>query len=167
MGPRQLTLGQIWGLVGLILGAVIVAVVLYFVRQRKRMRYLTVHPILALGFASLTVIKFMEGDAFWAFSAWVASIVTLSIVLDLLVSAGRELNEKLAVSLMLGVIVAGGILANTYIFSMPTTAGIRILSLSALILSLAPILIASIAHSIGKRKLSKRIIETLTSRLKD
>jgi len=149
------------GLAGLVLGALIVAVFFYFSREvQKLMRYLTVNPILALGFASLTVIKFVEGDALWALCAWASSIITLSMVLDLLVSAGRELNEKLAASLMLVVVVAGGILANTYIFSMPTTAGIRILSLSALILSLAPILIASIVYSIGKRKLSKRIIKT-------
>jgi len=162
-----LTAGQIGGLAGLILGALIVAVIFYLTRQKERMKYLTVHPILALGFISLTVIKFIEGDAFWAFSAWASSIVTLSIVLDVLVAAGRELNEKLAVSLMLLVIVAGGILANTYIFSLPTTMSTRILSLSALVLSLAPILIALIAYSLGKRKLSKRIIETLTWRLKN
>jgi len=167
MGQWQLTVGQVWGLVGLVLGALIVTVILYSMRQKKRVRYLTVHPILALGFISLTFIKFIEGDAFWAFSAWISSIVTLSIVLDLLVSAGRELNEKLAVSLMLIVVVAGGILANAYIFSMPTTMGTRILSFSALILSLAPILLASIVYSIGKRKLSKRIIGALTWRLKD
>jgi len=151
----------------LVLGALIVAVILYLTRQKKRVRYLTVHPILALGFSSLTVIKFVEGDALWAFSAWLSSIIALSMVLDLLVSAGRELNEKLAVSLMLVVIVAGGILANAYIFSMPTTMFIRILSLSALILSLAPILMALIVYSIGKRKLSKRIVETLAWRSKD
>ena len=155
-----MTAGQIWGLVGLILGALIVAVILYLTRQKERVRYLTVHPVLAFGFVSLTVIKFMEGDAFWAFSAWISSIVTLSIALDILVSAGRELNERLVVSLMLIIIIAGGILANTYIFSMPTTMFIRILSLSAFVLCLAPILMALIVYSFGKRKLSKRIIET-------
>jgi len=154
-----MTAGQIWGLVGLVLGALIVAVVVYFMGQKKCMRYLTVHPVLACGFIALTVIKVMEGDAFWAFSAWISSIVMLSIVLDILVSAGRELNERLVVSLMLIVIIAGGILANTYIFSMPTTLGTRILSLSAFMVSLAPILMALIVYSIGKRELSKRIIK--------
>ncbi len=159
MGQWQLTAGQIGALVGLVLGALIVAVILYFRRQQKRIRYLTLQPVLAFCFISLTVIQFIEGDAFWAFFAWASSIVTLSIVLDILVSAGRELNEKLAASLMLAVIVAGGILANAYIFSMPTTMFMRILSLSVFILSLAPILVALIAYFIGKRKLSKRIIK--------
>ena len=167
MGQWQLTAGQIGALVGLILGALIIAVIVYFMRQKERRKYLTVHPVLACGFTALTVINVMEGDALWVFFAWISSIVVLSMVLDILVSAGRKLNEKLAVSLMLVVIVAGGILANIYIFSMPTTAGIRILSLSALLLSLTPILMALIVYSIGKRKLSKRIIETLTWRLKD
>jgi len=157
MGQWQLTAGQIGGLVGLVLGALIVAVIIYL-RQQKCVRCLTLRPFLAFCFISLTVTQFIEGDAFWAFFAWASSIVTLSMLLHTLASAGRKLNEKLAVSLTLIVIVAGGTLANTYIFSMPTTMFIRILSLSVFILSLAPILIALIAYSIGKRKLSKRII---------
>jgi len=45
-----------------------------------------------------------------------------------------------------------------YIFSMPTSVGARILSVSTLILVHVPILFALIAHLKGKKELSKKLI---------
>ena len=135
--------------------------VVYSKRLRK-FSTLIFRLLLWLSFIPLTIIRFTEGDAFWAFLAWASFTLALSVVLDALVFIGRELNEKLVFSLVLVVVFAGGISANVYAFLMSTSVIARILSLSVLILIVAPTLMGLIAYSIGKRKLSKKLIKTLT-----
>lgn len=156
-----MTAEQFWSLIGLILGVIIMSGVVYSKRLRK-FSTLIFKLLLWLSFIPLTIIRFTEGDAFWAFLAWASFTLSLSVVLDAFVFIGKELNEKLVFSLMLVVVVAGGISANVYAFLMSTSVVARILSLSLLILIVAPILMGLIAYSIGKRKLSKKLIKTLT-----
>lgn len=157
----DMTAEQFWSLIGLILGVIIMSSVVYSKRLRK-FSTLIFRLLLCLSFTPLTIVRFTEGDAFWAFLAWTSFTLALSTVLDALVFIGKELNEKLAASLMLVVVVAGGISANAYAFLMSTSFIARILSLSLLILIVAPTLMGLIAYSIGKRKLSKKLIKTLT-----
>lgn len=156
-----MTAEQFWSLIGLILGVIIMSGVVYSKRLRK-FSTLIFRLLLWLSFIPLTIIRFTEGDAFWAFLAWASFTSSLSAVLDALVFIGRELNEKLVFSLVLVVVVAGGISANVYAFLMSTSVIARILSLSVLILIVAPTLMGLIAYSIGKRKLSKKLIKKLT-----
>ena len=119
---------------------------------------------LAFIFALSAVTEFFGGNAFWAFSAWVACVLTLSFILKLV---DKKLNEKLklSLSLVLLVLFAVGIPVNAYVFSMSTGWLTRILSLSMLtlivVLIVVPMLLGLITYSIGKRSLSKKIIKWL------
>ena len=156
-----MTTEQLQSIVWLIIGVVFAAAIVYSMRRRKLV-FPAYRVLFLFLFISTFVVRSFEGDAIGVLFAWWSSIIGLSLVLDVLVSSGKELNEKLAASSMLVVTSVGGILANVYIFSMPTSVGARILSVSALILVHVPILFAIIAYLLGKRKLSTKFIKTLT-----
>ena len=150
---------QLQGIVWLIIGVVSAAAVVYSMRRRKLV-FPAYRVWLLLLFISSFVVRSFEGDAVEALFVWWSSIILVSLVFDTLVSLGKELNEKLAMSSMLVVTSVGGILANLYIFSTPTSVGARIFSVSTLILVHVPLLFAVITYVLGKRKLSKKFIKT-------
>jgi phosphatidylserine synthase len=115
-------------------------------------------------FMLMSVAQFFEGNATGALFLWFSCILGLSLALDILVSRGKELNEKFVAGLLLTVISLGGILANLYIFSMPTSFFTRVFSLSVLALVHVPLLFAVIAYVWGKKELSKKLIGWFSSR---
>jgi peptidoglycan/LPS O-acetylase OafA/YrhL len=112
-------------------------------------------------FLSLFIISsiaaFFEGSAMAALWLWLSCMIGLFLALDVLVSRGKELNEKLVASLVLAVTNLGGIMANLYVFSMPTNSFIRIFSLSVLALVNVPLMIALLAYIWGKKELSRKL----------
>jgi len=111
----------------------------------------------------MSIAEFFEGNATGALFLWLSCIIGLSLALDILTSRGKELNEKLMAGSLLVVISLGGILANLYIFSMPTSFFTRIFSLSVLILVHVPLLVALAAYVWGKKELSRKLIGWFSS----
>ena len=111
----------------------------------------------------ISIAQFFEGNAMGALFLWLSCILGLSLALVILVSRGKELNEKVVAGLWLLVTGLGGILANLYIFSMPTSFFMRVFSLSVLALLHVPLLIALIAYVRGKKELSKKLIGWFSS----
>jgi peptidoglycan/LPS O-acetylase OafA/YrhL len=115
-------------------------------------------------FLIMSVTQFSEGNAAGAVWLWFSCILGLSLALDILVSRGKKLNEKLAAGSLLAFISLGGILANVYIFSVPTTFFTRFFSLLVLVLVHVPLLFAVIAYVHGKKELSKKLAGWFSSR---
>jgi peptidoglycan/LPS O-acetylase OafA/YrhL len=115
-------------------------------------------------FMLMSVGYFSEGNAIGALFLWSSCVLGLSLMLDVLVSRSKELNETLAAGSLLAVISLGGILANVYIFSVPTTFFTRFFSLLVLVLVHVPLLFAVIAYVHGKKELSKKLIGWFSSR---
>jgi len=155
-----MTTEQLQGMVWLIIGVMFGVAIVYSMRRRK-----LVFPVyrvwLLLLFISSFVVRSFEGDAIGALFVWWSSMIGLFLVLDILESLGRKLNQNLAIGSMIVVTSLGGVLANLYIFSTPTGIGARIFSVSTLILVHVPILFALIAHFMGKRKLSRKLVGKL------
>jgi hypothetical protein len=59
--------------------------------------------------------------------------------------------------LCLAVVDLGGILANLYIFSVPTSSFTRVFSLSVLALANVPLLIAVLAYAWGKKEQARKL----------
>jgi peptidoglycan/LPS O-acetylase OafA/YrhL len=104
-----------------------------------------------------SIVAFLEGNAMTALWLWFSCVIGLFLTLDVLVSLGKELNEKMVASLCLALTNLGGILANLYIFSMPTSFFARIFSLSVLALINVPLLIALLAYVWGKKEQAKKL----------
>jgi len=115
-------------------------------------------------FLIMSVAQFFEGNAAGALFLWFSCVLGVSLALDILVLRGRELNEKFVAGSLLAASSLGGILANLYIFSTPTSFFTRIFSLSILAVFHVPLLVAIIAYVWGKRGLSKKLIGWFSSR---
>jgi peptidoglycan/LPS O-acetylase OafA/YrhL len=115
-------------------------------------------------FLLMSITQFFEGEAMGALFLWLSCVLGLSLALDILVSRGKELNEKFVAGLLLMAISLGGILANLYIFSVPTTFFARGFSFLVLVLVHVLLLFAVIAYVWGKKRLSKKLIGWFSSR---
>jgi hypothetical protein len=115
-------------------------------------------------FTVASVGYFSEGNALGALWLWFSCILGLSLALDVLVARGKEFNEKSVAGSLLAIISIGGILANVYIFSAPTSFFTRIFSLSVLVVVHVPLLFAVVAYVWGKKELSKKLIGWFSSR---
>jgi peptidoglycan/LPS O-acetylase OafA/YrhL len=132
--------------------------------QSRKIKF-PIAMVLMLSFIiTMSIIEFSEGNATGAFFLWLSCVLGLSLTLDILTSHNKELNEKLMAAALLVVISLGGILANLYIFSMPTSFFTRIFSLSVFILIHVPLLIAVIAYVRGKKELSRKLIGGFSAR---
>jgi len=152
-----MTAEQLQGIAWLIIGVVFGAAIVYSMRRRK-IAFPAYRAWLLLLFISMFVVDSLEHRSLGALFVWASSIIGLSLVLDILTFWGKELNEKLAITLMLIVTVVGGISANVYIFSTPSSVAVRIFSLTVFVLVIAPVLFALIAYLKGKKELSKKLI---------
>ena len=159
---------QIWFLVGLLLSSTVLIFVIYYLKRTKIcFQYSTLLPTVL--FVLLAVIFFIQETVVWVFFAWASCASVLYLVFGFLRLSGRELDEKLVLSLILLVNVAVGIPANIYVFLKSTNWLWKIFSLSIIILIVVPLLTGLIAHSIGKRNLSKKLVQTfyLKKRIRD
>jgi hypothetical protein len=125
-------------------------------------------PIGMMLFFSFNVVmciaEFLGGNAAGALFLWLSCILGFYLAMDVLVARGKEFNEKSVVGSLLAVISLGGILANVYIFSVPTSLFTRVFSLLLLILIHVPLLFAVIAYAHGKKELFKRLMGWFSSR---
>jgi phosphoglycerol transferase MdoB-like AlkP superfamily enzyme len=103
------------------------------------------------------IVGFFEANAMAALWLWFSCIIGLSLALDILVSRGKELNEKLVGALWLAVTNLGGILVNLHIFTTSTSSFPRILSLSVLALVNVPLLIALFAYVWNKKERARKL----------
>jgi len=142
-----------WLIIGVIFGASIA-----YSMWRRKLKFPVYRAWLMLLFISMFVVDSLEGHTLWVLFAWASSIIGLSLVFDILVSWGKELNQKLVIAPILIVTVVGGILANVYIFSMPSNVVLKIFSLSLFALVNVPVLFALIAYLKGKTELSKKLL---------
>jgi peptidoglycan/LPS O-acetylase OafA/YrhL len=125
-------------------------------------------PIGMMLFFSFNVVmciaEFLGGNAAGALFLWLSCILGFYLAMDVLVARGKEFNEKSVAGSLLAVISLGGILANVYIFSAPTSLFTRVFSLLLLVLVHVPLLFAVIAYAHGKKELSKRLMGWFSSR---
>jgi len=150
-----MTVEQLQGVAWLIIGVIFGAVMVYAMRRRK-LKFPFYRVWLVLMFISMFVVDSLEGRGLGALFVWAASIIGLSITLDILTYRGKELNSKLVITSMLFVIVVGGILTNVHMFSTPTSVAARMFSLVVSILLTLPVVFALIACLKGKKELSKK-----------
>jgi len=148
---------QLQAIAWLIIGVIFSAAIAYSMRCRK-IAFPAYRVWLLLLFISMFVVDSLEHRTLGSLFVWASSIIGLSLVLDILTSWGKELNEKLAITSMLFVTVGGGILANVYVFSMPSSVAARIFSLTVFVLITTPVLFALVAYLRGKKELSKKLI---------
>jgi len=153
-----MTTEQLQGIVWLILG-IIFGVAFVYSMKRQKFKFPTYRVWLLFMFLIMFVVDSFEGHTIGVWFVWSSGIILIILMLDVLESLGKKLNEKLAISSVLIVTSVGGILANVYVFSMPTSVGARIFSVSTLILVHVPILFALIALLKGKKELSKKLID--------
>lgn len=130
--------------------AIFAGVVIAYFMRRRRFRF-PYHLIILLAlFVTYSTVKFFEGDAIAVLFTWFSAIMAVSVTFSTLDFIGRELNEKLALGLILIVISGGGALTNIYIFSTPISPWYKAFSLAVLIAVHIPLLIALIAYFRGK-----------------
>ncbi len=140
--------------------AIVLAIIIAYYTRRRQVKFPVAIAIAAPLFVSIStfISRSFEGDAIGIFFLWLSCIFGLYLSLEILTWRGRQLNMKLVASSWLIVTSAGGILTNVYIFSVPASFVARILSLLMLILVHVPILFALIAYLVGKRRLSKKLV---------
>ena len=109
-------------------------------------------------FITTSIAGFSEGNAMGVLFLWLSCVLGLSLTLDILTSHNKQLSLKLMGATCIAVISLGGILANLYIFSMPTSFFTRFFSLLVLILVNLPMFFAVIAYVWGKKELSRKLI---------
>jgi peptidoglycan/LPS O-acetylase OafA/YrhL len=112
----------------------------------------------------MCVAEFLEGNAAGALFFWLSCMLGFYLAMDVLVARGKEFNEKSVAGSLLAVISFGGILANVYVFSAPTSLFTRVFSLLLLVAVHVPLLFAVIAYVHGKKELSKKLIGWFSSR---
>jgi len=126
-----------WLIIGIIFGAAIA-----YATWRHQFRFPIYRAWLVLSFISMFVVDSFEGHGLGALFVWASSIIAVSVILDILTYRGKELNDKLAATSVLTVIVVGGILTNAYMLLTPISPVARIFTLAVFILLVAPFLFA-------------------------
>ncbi|MEM4647616.1 MAG: hypothetical protein QXQ03_04475 [Candidatus Nezhaarchaeales archaeon] len=143
-------------LMALLTSAVAIGFLFIYLHKRK-FRFPQV--ILLVFFVGYMFIKFYEGDIVALLFAWFSAVIATSLILDVLATLNKRVDEKLAAASTLIVVSACGVLANVVILSSPASLWIKIFSLAILIAVHVPLLVAVIAYSLGKRAYSKRLVE--------
>lgn len=115
--------------------------------------------ILLLAFSIYSAVKFLEADVIALIFVWFLAVIAASLALDILLLLNKEVNKKLAVASMLIVISGGGSLANTLIFLSSVDLWIKVFSLALLIVIHVPLIVALVIYLLGKKAVSKRLVE--------
>lgn len=125
----------------------------------RRYKPLLPKAFLLASFVIFSVIKFYEANAIALTFAWFSIVMATSLALDALTAVNGEVNEKLAIALMLTAISGVGVPINTVILLSPVDTWIKAFSLSILIAIHVPILVAMIIYLVGRRRTSKELIK--------
>jgi len=87
--------------------------------------------------------------------------LAVSLVLDALLHFGVDVNEKLAVAVMLATLSGLGFVVNLLMFWSFASLGAKAFALAFLVAVHVPILIAIAAYAKGKREPSKSVVQRL------
>lgn len=125
----------------------------------RRLRFHLFNAILLIFFMTISIVKFYEADVVALLFTWFSMIMATSLAFDIISLLNKEINEKLAIALMLTVISGGGVLANVVIFPSSVDPWLKVFSLATLIAVHVPLLVGIIAYFVGKKLFSKRLVE--------
>jgi hypothetical protein len=132
--------------------------------EGKRRYYPLSQILVALGFALYSIVKYFEGDPVYTVFIWFTITVGSYAIISFLELRGIFLNQKVLVTLLLLLTLGGGILVNIYIFSTSSSFSVRIFSMGTLVLILAVYTLGILASLIGRRDLSKKILNWILDR---
>jgi hypothetical protein len=132
--------------------------------EGKRRYYPLSQILVALGFALYSIVKYFEGDPVYTVFIWFTITVGSYAIISFLELRGIFLNQKVLVTLLLLITLGGGILVNIYIFSTSSSFSVRIFSMGTLVLILAVYTLGILASLIGRRDLSKKILNWILDR---
>lgn len=140
--------------------AVTRSIVVTYIMHRHGFEF-PIHRVILLAFlASYSIIKLLEGDAIAVLFFWMSAVIAVSVTFDALRFFNVHLNEKLALSIILVIMSGGGVLSNIYIFYASLNTWVKVFSLTVLIAVHIPFLVALTAYFRGRRKPSKKLIES-------
>jgi hypothetical protein len=132
--------------------------------EGKRRYYPLSQILVALGFALYSIVKYFEGDPVYTVFLWFTITVGSYAIISFLELRGIFLNQKVLVTLLLLITLGGGILVNIYIFSTSSSFSVRIFSMGTFVLILAVYTLGILASLIGRRDLSKKILNWILNR---
>jgi hypothetical protein len=132
--------------------------------EGKRRYYPLSQILVALGFALYSIVKYFEGDPVYTVFLWFTITVGSYAIISFLELRGIFLNQKVLVTLLLLITLGGGILVNIYIFSTSSSFSVRIFSMGTFVLILAVYTLGILASLIGRRDLSKKILNWILDR---
>ena len=132
--------------------------------EGKRRYYPLSQILVALGFALYSIVKYFEGDPVYTVFIWFTITVGSYAIISFLELRGIFLNQKVLVTLLLLITLGGGILVNIYIFSTSSSFSVRIFSMGTFVLILAVYTLGILASLIGRRDLSKKILNWILDR---
>jgi hypothetical protein len=132
--------------------------------EGKRRYYPLSQILVALGFALYSIVKYFEGDPVYTVFLWFTITVGSYAMISFLELRGIFLNQKVLATLLLLITLGGGILVNIYIFSTSSSFSVRIFSMGTFVLILAVYTLGILASLIGRRDLSKKILNWILDR---
>jgi hypothetical protein len=132
--------------------------------EGKRRYYPLSQILVALGFALYSIVKYFEGDPVYTVFLWFTITVGSYAIISFLELRGIFLNQKVLATLLLLITLGGGILVNIYIFSTSSSFSVRIFSMGTFVLILAVYTLGILASLIGRRDLSKKILNWILDR---
>ena len=116
---------QLQGIGWLIIGIIFAAAIAY-ATWRRQFRFPIYRAWLVLLFISMFVVDSFEARGLGVLFVWASGIIAVSLILDILTYRGKKLNDKLAATSILVVIIVGGVLTNAYMFLLPTSSAARL-----------------------------------------
>jgi hypothetical protein len=132
--------------------------------EGKRRYYPLSQILVALGFALYSIVKYFEGDPVYTVFLWFTITVGSYAMISFLELRGIFLNQKVLATLLLLITLGGGILVNIYIFSTSSSFSVRIFSMGTFVLILAVYTLGILASLIGRRDMSKKILNWILDR---
>jgi hypothetical protein len=115
-------------------------------------------------FMIISVGYIFDGNVLGVIFFWFSCILGISAMLDILVSREKEFNVKLSMGMLVAIISLGGLLVTLYVFLVPAGFYVQIFSVIMLALTNVPLLVAVLAYGLGKKELSKKLVNKFTLR---
>lgn len=152
--PSLLTLILASAFVGVMVAAIYIA-------RRRRLDPLFPRSVFLTIFVIYFVVLSLEGRAMALLFLWFSAILAVSSILDALLYFGVDVNEKLALAMMLATLSGLGLVVNLLMLWSSASLGAKVFALAILVAVHVPILIAIAAYAKGKRELSKSAMRYL------
>lgn len=120
--------------------------------------------LITLVLSLYSIVKYFEGDVAFALFIWFTIIIGSYATTSFLELRGILLNQKILLTFILLITLGGGILVNIYIFSANSSFYTRIFSMSVFILIIIVYALGMLASLIGRKDLSKKILNWILNR---